>query len=76
MPSGGKTLYVAISLGYSCVVSNDADRKTDKASLSLKETPPTPPAKAEPRYATPEMLEKALKKVMAVHGEAFRKLAE
>ena len=55
-------------------MGNNAKRKTDK--LSLKETSPTPPAKAEPRYATREEMEKALKRVMELHGEAFRRLAE
>ena len=75
MPSGGKTLYVPISLGYSCVVSNNAKRSTGKPSLSLKETSPSPKSKGEPRYATRKEMEKALKRVMEVHGEAFRKLA-
>jgi hypothetical protein len=74
MPSGGNILYVRISLGYSCVVSNNAKRESNKQSL--KETPPPPTAEAEPRYATREEMEKALKRVMDVHGEALRKLAE
>ncbi len=76
MPRGGTNLYLSIRFGYAFVVSNNAKRRTEKPPLSLKETPPAPPTKAEPRYATREMMEKALKRVIELHGEAFRKLAE
>jgi len=76
MPSGGRNLYRRIRFGYNFVMSNNAKRKSEKPSLSLKETPPSPSAKAEPRYATREMMEKALKRVMDIHGDALRKLAE
>jgi hypothetical protein len=57
-------------------VSNNAKHRRDKPPLSLKETAPSSTAKPEPRYATGEMTKKALKRVMEIHGEAFRKLAE
>jgi hypothetical protein len=76
MPREGKNLYLPIRFSYNSVVSNNAKRHLEKPSLSLKESSPTPSAKAEPRFATREMTEKALKRVMEIHGEAFRKLAE
>jgi hypothetical protein len=77
MPSGGSNLYLRIRFGYDFVVSNNAKRRpTEKSSLLLKKNHPAPTAKSEPRYATREQMQKALKQVMEIHGEAFRRLAE
>ena len=43
---------------------------------SLKEQPRATSPGVETRYATAEMMEKAVTQVMKVHGEALRKLAE
>jgi hypothetical protein len=57
-------------------VSNNNKRTAEKTSLSLKETPPASAVKGEPCYATREEMEKALQRVMKVHGAALKKLAE
>jgi hypothetical protein len=47
-----------------------------KSSSSVKEQSPAQSASGEMRYATPEMVEKALEHVIKVHGAAFKKLAQ
>jgi hypothetical protein len=47
-----------------------------KPSSSVREQPRDKSSTAEPRYATAEMMEKAVTQVMKIHGEALRKLAQ
>ncbi len=48
---------------------------TPKAALSVKEQSGHSATEA-PRFATPEMMRKALSHVMKVHGEALDKLSK
>jgi hypothetical protein len=74
MPSGGRNLYLPIRFGYGSIVSNNAKRNSEKRPLTPKEPPAT--VRGEPRYATREQVDQALKRAMDIHSEAFRKLAE
>jgi hypothetical protein len=47
-----------------------------KVSSSVKEQPRLESPASEPRYATAEMMEKAVTEVMKIHGSALRKLAQ
>jgi hypothetical protein len=47
-----------------------------KNASSVKEESPMQSTAAEPRYATSDMLEKALEHVIKIHGAAFQKLAK
>jgi hypothetical protein len=47
-----------------------------KVALSVKEQAQAQITESGPRYATPEMMQKAVSHVMKVHGTALQKLAE
>jgi hypothetical protein len=47
-----------------------------KIALSVKEQAQAQIAEAAPRYATAEMVEKAIARVMKIHGALLQKLAE
>jgi hypothetical protein len=56
---------------YECVGKRNRKTAAKSAQASLVRT-----AKPEPRYASREMMGHALRHVMEIHGEAFRKLAK
>jgi hypothetical protein len=47
-----------------------------KGALSVKEQSRAQIAETAPRYATAEMVEKAIARVMKIHGAVLQKLAE
>jgi hypothetical protein len=56
-------------------VAKKHPNKFAKAALSAKEQSQAQIAEVAPRYATPEMVEKAISHIFKVHGAVLQKLA-
>jgi hypothetical protein len=57
-------------------VSKKYSSSPAKTSSSLREQSRAAKPELTPRYATAEMMEKAVSEVMKIHGDALRKLAQ